>query len=253
MQLIGHSDLVIRVFFVFLWIMLFASVYLFLVKAVDLSCRAWQARRFLRSLARTRSLRQMQALVDGQVTIKSFSRVTHRILAEQRRLDAATARPVQAGDAQGAAAQRLIAQEAAEQAAQLRQGLGVLAAVMLLAPLTGLVSIVWDAGRSWVWSLGVDGAHGDLWSGGGEVMQLGLIVALVALCGYLCLRAANRLYLAQFNVFRRMVMPILEPDGNASACGSRSKSPRRSPRGRSGPGFQMRAAGQHHGRRVFGA
>lgn len=51
MYLIGQSDLVVRALFVFLSTMLFASVYLFLIKAINLSCRACHAKRFLRSFA----------------------------------------------------------------------------------------------------------------------------------------------------------------------------------------------------------
>jgi biopolymer transport protein ExbB/TolQ len=51
MQLISQGDIVLRALFVFLVVMLFASVYLFLIKAVNLSCRAHRARKFRCDLA----------------------------------------------------------------------------------------------------------------------------------------------------------------------------------------------------------
>ncbi len=220
MQLIGHGDLASGVFFAFLSAMLFAGAYLFLVKLADLTCRAWHAWRFLRGFAQARSLQQARALVDGQATLQSFSRVAHCILVEKKTFDAAADRHGQARDAPGAAAQRLIALEAAGQAAELRRGLNILAAMVWAAPATGLLATLWHE----VWPQLQPGqagwkAHAP-WGEQFAMMQLGLSTALISLVARLCLQVANRVYLSQFALFGRMVRSLLEPDRNAAACGA---------------------------------
>jgi biopolymer transport protein ExbB/TolQ len=242
MQFISPGDIVLRALFVFLVVMLFASVYLFLIKAVNLSCRAHCARKFRCDLANACSLQQVQKLIDRQTTIQPFSRALHRIMVEKRVSDARAAKYGNAGAAHDITAQRLIAQEAAEQAADLRQGLDVLAAMVWVAPLIGLVATVWHAGRS---SLRVEGAVNDLWTDGLAMMQLGLVVAIIALLAYLSLRVANRMYLSQFDPFRRMVVSILEQGGNTNVC---EAAPQRGfPRiPRRGLDFKIGVAGLRH-------
>ncbi|WP_323029655.1 MotA/TolQ/ExbB proton channel family protein [Castellaniella defragrans] len=224
MQLIGQGDIVVRMLFVFLVMMLFAASYLFLVKAAGLTCRILDARKFLSGLALAGSLRQMRELVDRQTTIRSFSRLAHRIMAEKRMLDARAAGCGEAGGTHGAMVQGLIAQEAAEQAADLRRGLNVLAAMVWIAPLMGLVAAVWRAGGIWLESSRVSWTSAGLWADGLAMMQLGLAVAVVCLMAYLCLLVANRMYLSQFALFREMVVRILaqEGDGRAQKVGFRS-------------------------------
>lgn len=217
MYLIGQSDMVVRALFVFLSTMLFASVYLFLIKAINLSCRACHAKRFLHSFSQARSLQQVQELVDRQVTIESFSRVAHRILAEKTIFDATADQYAQVSGAHDAVARRLIAQEAAEQAVDIRRGLNVLAAMVWAAPATGLAATVWRAVGLWLHSARVDWKASDLWAEALVMMQLGSVVAIIALVAYLCLLVANRLYLSQFVLFGRLVMPLLEPGGTAKA------------------------------------
>jgi len=219
MQLIGQGDIVARALFVFLAIMLFASVYLALIKAISLSWRLYRAKRFLGSLAKARSLRQMQECVDGWTTNESFSRLTHRIMAEQKKRNVSAASRDERGDALGAAAQRLIAVEAAEQAADLHQGLVVLAAMAWMAPVTGLAATAWYAGGVWLQSALALGAAGEPWIHGLALLQLGLVVAVIALPAYLCLRAANRMYLSRFARFGRMIQPMLEQGGEVPMRG----------------------------------
>jgi biopolymer transport protein ExbB/TolQ len=190
-------------------------------------------------------LQQVQKLIDRQTTIQPFSRALHRIMVEKRVSDARAAKYGNAGAAHDITAQSLIAQEAAEQAADLRQGLDVLAAMVWVAPLIGLVATVWHAGRSWMQSPKVGGAVNDLWTDGLAMMQLGLVVAIVALLAYLSLRVANRRYLSQFEPFRRMVVSILEPGGNINVC---EAAPQRGfPRiPRRGLDFKIGVAGLHH-------
>ncbi|NYT76472.1 hypothetical protein H0A71_05650 [Alcaligenaceae bacterium] len=214
MQLIGQSDMVVRALFVFLSIMLFASVYLFLIKTVSLSCRAVHARRFLRGLAQARSLQQVQELVDRQTTIQSFSRVAHYIMVEKKTRSKKSDQGSQAPGAYGTVAQRLIEDEAAEQAVDLHQGLKVLVTIVWAAPLTGLVAAVWHGVWIWLQSNLVGWSAGGLWADGLAMMQLGLMVATIALAAYLCLLVANRMYLSQFVLFRQMVMRLLEQGGN---------------------------------------
>lgn len=239
MQLIGQGDVVARALFVFLVIMLFAASYLFLVKAGGLTCRILDARRFLSALAGAGSLRQMRELVDRQTTIRSFSRLAHRIMAEKRALDAQTSGLGGAGGVYDAMAQGLIAREIAEQKADLHQGLNVLTVIVWAAPLTGLAATAWLAGGRWLQSPWAEWAAVSLWPDGLVMMQLGMAVAAVSLIAYLCLLVANRMYLSQFVLFRREVMRILErgDDGRARRPCPRISQSAVEPQGsRSSPG-----------------
>ncbi|TKR53936.1 hypothetical protein D7I39_18760 [Allopusillimonas ginsengisoli] len=223
MQLIGQSDMVVRALLVFLSIMLFASVYLFLIKVINLSCRAYHARRFLRGLGQARSWQQLQELVDRQTTIGSFSRLAHHILIQKKTLDATTGQYGPAGVAHGVMAQRLIEHEAAAQATDLHQGLKVLAAMVWAAPLTGLAATVWHGVWIWQRSIPAGWQGSSLWADGLAMMQLGLFVAAIALAAYVCLLAGTRMYLSQFVLFRQTVVSLLEQGVNAKAHNAKSR------------------------------
>lgn len=166
MQLVGQGDIVDRALFVFLSIMLFASLYLFLIKAINLFWQAYHGRKFLNRLAKARSLQQVQELVDRQATIESFSRLSHHIMVEKRKFDRTHAKYGQQENALGAIAQRSIAHETAEQTQDLHQGLNVLAAIVWAAPLTGLVATGWRAVWLWLQPTQAGRAHSDLYRRG---------------------------------------------------------------------------------------
>lgn len=225
MQLISQGDIGSSALLVFLLIMLFASVYLFLSKAVTLSCRFCCDRKFLAGLARARTPRQVQALADRETTLRCFSRLAHRILTEKKALGAMGG----AGrNKVGAMARRLIACDAVEQALALRQGLELLAAVAWLAPLTGAAAVGWRLAWRWLQAGATDGAGAEPWAEALMPMALGLLVAAIALLAWLCLAAANRLYLARFDAFRRLMLSILEEGGRVA------EGQARAPRGLSG-------------------
>lgn len=210
MQFIDHGGILAKMCFVLLSIMLFASVYLTLIKAINLSGRAYRARKFLRGLARVRSLQQGQALVTRRPKNESFSRLTHRIMVEKKQLDATSNPYTKGSGVYDTMVQRLIAAEAAEQAADLHQGLKVLAAIVWAAPLTGLVAIAWRAGWLGPASAQAQATAGGVWLDAPALMQLGLLVSAIALFAYLCLLGANRIYLSRFVLFGRLILPLLE-------------------------------------------